>query len=269
MTDWKKIGDVAHLMCLANAAAFAYSVVMHSSSAVFDPVWRPEGFCVSNRDVPFWNSHDLCLYVDTIGAIVSGIIYFFLKDSPGMAPANELVKFNILGIFAHGLGHAGISKAMRDGVVPESGLLDVLGNASSLDLLKQVGSFIFFWVFLLKATMPTSSFKIVVPMAIVSSIMGAIVPGQFGFTYTQTVLLFAFSLNQLMRPSEEKTVEYARYPLMVGVPLSFIAWIESTQCSKFVMGIGGHLIYDAYIPISVIFFYLVCWKDTKGKSKME
>mmetsp|Transcript_14179 Transcript_14179/g.21290 ORF Transcript_14179/g.21290 Transcript_14179/m.21290 type:complete len:273 (+) Transcript_14179:80-898(+) len=270
MTDWKKVGDSAHLFCMLNAAIFAFIVVMHNESAIFDDVWRHDGFCVSNRDVPYFNSHDLCLYFDTASAIIVGLIYYKFKDTPGMEPANELVKFNVFGIFGHGVGHGFISQAMRSGTVASSpdDVLDLIANSSLIELVQKFGPLLFFWLMLLKATMPKGSFGVVVPMATVAAFMNAIVPLQFGFTFVQTVLLFAFSVNQLMRPDVEKDKVYALYPMYVGCPLSVIAWIESTQCSNFVMAIGGHLIYDAYIPISMIYFYFVCWKDC-SQSKVK
>merc|ERR1711862_50632 len=57
----------------------------------------------------------------------------------------------------------------------------------------------------------------------------------------------------------EKTMEYGLFPLLVAAPLSLIGWIESTTCSWFAIHIGGHLIYDAYIPISIILYYQICW----------
>ena len=269
MKYYKKTGDAAHIFILTNAAIFAYAVVMHNESKIFDKVWRPDGFCISNKSVPHFNSHDLCLYFDTIGAIAAGMIYYFFNDTAGMGDANELVKNNIFGIFAHGLGHGQLSHAMiQTSVMTHSqsqsleDVFDIIANASLMGLIQQFGPVLFFWTFLLKASMPNESYrKVVGPLAVIASVLQIIVPPQFGFTYVQTVLLFAFSFKQLMRPDVEKNEIYARYPIYVGCPLSVIAWIESTQCTNFVMGMGGHLIYDAYIVISMIYFYIVCWKD--------
>lgn len=267
--DWKKFGDNVHILVVANTFLFAIAVVVYNSSDIFDSLWRPDGFCVSNKNVPYWNSHDLCLYFDTIGAIVIGFTYYMMKDKPGMEPANEMIKFNIFGIFAHGLGHGVISKALRDGAVPEvdGDRLQEIFNSPTNELLTSSGGIVLFWLGLLKATMPKSSFKVYAPLSLIATVLNILVPERFGFTFVQTVLLLSFSINQLMRPSQEKTFEYALYPLITGLPLSFIGWFESTQCSKFVINIGGHLIYDAYIPVSMMCFYLICWKNTTQKIK--
>lgn len=96
---------------------------------------------------PYWNSHDMCLYVDTIMAAVVGVLYFALKKSPGMdsgtlssvlcffdiswlesyslfsfvRTANMLVKGNILGILGHGIAH-GVSLSMDTVERKEAGL---------------------------------------------------------------------------------------------------------------------------------------------------
>lgn len=199
---------------------------MYNDSDLFDPVWQPEGFCVSNRETPYWNSHDLCLYFDTIFALLHGVIYFALRNQPGMDPANELVKFNILGVLGHGLGHGAIAKAMRDGITPDSsetGLETMMGQPP-VEVVMRLLPFLVFWVFLLKATMPTAKMNVILPMSFVSMFGNALVPQQFGFTYVQTLLLLAFSVNQLLRPPNEKGLAYGLFPLIAGFPVSKWKW---------------------------------------------
>lgn len=260
------IGDAAHLLVMTNSLIFAYAVVFHNSSPIFDPIWRPGGFCVMNQDIPFFNSHDLCLYADTVGSLVVGLLYWSLKDQPGMNYANDLIKSNIIGIFAHGVAHEGISKSLRDGdAVSSLTLFEILNSAPIQESALQLGGLSFFWAALLKSAMPTGSFKTIIPVVIGSAIVHLFVPPQFVFTFVQTVLLIASSLNQIMYiPKEKKgSAVYALFPLMVPFPLCCIGWLESTQCSNFVINIGGHLVYDAYIPFSVICFYLICYNLSK------
>lgn len=197
---------------------------MHNDSKIFDPVWRLDGFCVSNKDVLYWNSHDLCLYFDAIAAILHFLLFLALKGSPGMEAANELVKFGILGVFGHGLGHGAIAKAMRDGITPESDSsvagLDAMLELSAMEAIYRLLPFILFWILLLKASLPKASFTIILPMTVVSIFFNTLTPPRLGFTYVQTVLLLAFSVNQLLRPVNEKDSTYALYPVIVGFPVS-------------------------------------------------
>lgn len=216
-------GDLTHLALILNASVFAYAVVMHNDSEIFDPVWQPEGFCVSNRETLYWNSHDLCLYFDTVFALLHGLMYLGLRNQPGMDPANELVKFNILGILGHGLGHGAIAKAMRDGVQTSDSSqtgLDTMMEQTPLEAVMSIFPFVVFWILLLKATMPTAKMNVILPMTAVSILGNVFVPQRFGFTYVQTVLLLAFSVNQLLRPSDQKGFAYALFPIISGFPVS-------------------------------------------------
>ena len=215
-------GDWSHVALILNASIFAYAVVVHNGSNIFDPVWRPEGFCVMNRDIPYWNSHDLCLYFDTAASVAFGLLYIALKNSPGMESANDLVKFGILGTFGHGLGHGAISKALREGKIPDDthSSASVMSDMPWTEAVVMLLPFLVFWIFLLKASMPQASLQVLLPMTLVSLVFNIMTPPQFGFTYVQTVLLLAFSLNQLLRPQKDKDFAYALYPIVVGLPLS-------------------------------------------------
>merc|ERR1719215_259494 len=93
-------------------------------------------------------------------------------------------------------------------------------------------------------------------------------PSRFGFTYVQTVLLLLFSTNQLLLPAEEKGRSYALFGIIVSFPVSLVGWVESTQCSVFVKDyLYGHLVYDAYIPCSMLFWYL--WVFAVNREKQD
>jgi hypothetical protein len=139
-----------------------------------------------------------------------------------MEPANELVKFGILGVFGHGLGHGFISKAIRDGVTSESDFgFGALSKMTAIEAITRLFPLLLFWVFLLKASMPKTSFNVILPMTAVSTFFNISTPQRFGFTFVQTVLLLAFSVNQVLRPANEKdSPAYALYPVIVGFPVS-------------------------------------------------
>jgi len=106
--------------------------------------------------------------------------------------------------------------------------------------------------------------QIVVAAAIVVAAQ-LFIPNIFGFTFTQTILMLAFSINQLCRNVKEKDFAYAMYPTLVGLPLTMVGWMESTQCTNFVRDMFyGHLVYDAFIPISMLVWYCWCYARAKG-----
>lgn len=108
-----------------------------------------------------------------------------------MEQANELVKFGILGVFGHGLGHGAISKAMRDGITPESDSsiagLDAMLEISAMEAIYRLLPFILVWILLLKASLPKVLFTVILPMTVVSTIFNILTPQRFGFTYVQTI----------------------------------------------------------------------------------
>jgi len=185
-----------------------------------------------------------------------------------MDSANEFMGASILGIFGHGIGHGLTAKAIREqGELPDDGA--ALSSNENSHLTQAVG-LIVFWLFLLNTTMPKISKKVLIPIAAVCYTGQVYVPLQFSFTYVQTVLLLAFSINQLSRPTNEKQFAYGFYPLISGFPIILIGWLESTCCSRIPLrNIGGHLIYDAWIPVSLIGFYLTCYWTGVSKTKVK
>jgi hypothetical protein len=126
--------------------------------------------------------------------------------------------------------------------------------------LTQVVPLTIFWMCLIKASLPNVKTATVAVVVLGAQFFQLFVPNQFGFTYVQTVLMLAFSLNQLNRPTKEKDFSYALYAALVGLPVTMVGWMESTQCSAFVMDyLYGHVVYDAYIPCSMLVWYLTCY----------
>ena len=281
------IGDAAHIISLVNVMVFAVAVryYYHNDNdnnndalVAFDPLWKDQGFCVMNPDVPYWSSHDLCLYADTFLAAVSYAVYLLLRNEKGMKPANDMIKSNILGVFGHGIGHGAIAAGLRKEMVETAAtnatnnstaavagvaaltLWETLESNSVLETLQQWIPLMVFWLFMMKAAMPKGSNSAVACVALASAVCQLGFPLHFGFTYVQSVLFIVFHFNEIWnKDREEKGFEHVLYPILVGIPVGIIGWIESTLCSKGYILLGGHLIYDAYIPLSVLFFYMICW----------
>jgi hypothetical protein len=260
-----QFGDLFHMATLFFTFIFAYLVVLHFE--IFDPSWKEEGFCVKNRDVSHWNSHDMCFYFDTAASLLLVAVYFLYSGSQSPQVNKELIT-NIPGILGHGIAHGAIGRAIRmddsmyAGDVWETGYQRIKkGTTSTPELVQGLVALSLFWLFLIKATLPAWSYRGVALLSLVVMAIQAFIPQVFGFTYVQTVLLVLFSVAQLSRPSEEKGFSYALYPAIVGLPLALISFLESTMCSAFVRDwLYGHLVYDAYIPVSIFIWYLLCRK---------
>lgn len=272
--NYVRLGDTAHWLTIASTIIYAASVVGAYHSSLFDPEWRKNGFCVTNEDRPFWNSHDMCFYVDTLATGLLFLVYWNLKSTPGLSAANDHMKIGLPGIIGHGIGHGAIAAAMRDMDREEMDVMSTqygrfMEARTAWEMLMQILPGLIFWLTLLKASMSHSSNITVAAASVAAFVANLFVQGRFGFTFVQTILLLAFSANQLNRPKAEKDFSYAMYPLVVALPLTIVGWIESTQCSIFVRDyFYGHVIYDGFIPASVLVWYLLCYANAKGKVKV-
>jgi hypothetical protein len=254
------LGDAGHCLSILNSVVFAACFVYFSSNEIdplFDEDWKRLGFCVTNPGVPLWTSHDLCLYVDFASAAILAALYWPQRKTPGMEHANLIMSTGILGVAGHGMGHGLIGYAMRKklGVEDSNGEEEIVQGPGVFSYF----IFLMFWIALLKTSIPNASFTFTVLLSVVVGAVQAQLPEQFGFTYVQTVLMIFFSCNQLIRPREEKDFHYTLYVWLVGVPITFVAWMESTQCSAFVKDrLYGHLVYDAFIPLGMLLWYSLC-----------
>ena len=78
MIRYETIGNALNAFALVSVLAFTAAAVFYATpgSTFFDEEWVRHGFCVSNPEVPYWNSHDLCLYGDTM-LVAIGLINFW------------------------------------------------------------------------------------------------------------------------------------------------------------------------------------------------
>jgi len=283
-------GDAAHLVTLTSTLAFAFAVATRFDStdpSFFDPSWKRNGFCVTNIDVPYWTSHDACLYIDAVAALVLAAVYFALGDTPGLKMANSMMRNGIPGILGHGLGHGMVGREIRNGgtgfgdreEIAMTTYRTLASEGRGVDpnfWMTQLLPGAIFWFTLLKASCPNLKNTTIALMSLVSMSVQLFVPRLLGFTYVQTLLMVAFSINQLMLPSGDKReFSYALYPAMVGFPLTLVGWLESTQCTAFVRdNLYGHAAYDGFIPLGMLGWYLACYvhatatSSTKEKSKV-
>lgn len=262
--NFATLGDLTHLSVLLLSLSFAFLAVTRysdPSDTLFDADWKKEGFCVTNKDVPFYNSHDLCFYVDSVLGVLLGIVCLLLRQQPGMEEANKLLLVNVPGILAHGLGHAGIGASYRDGTLEENDIRG-LTPLESAEHLYQLSFLLVFWLGMTKACFASwKSIPGIVLLAVTITVFHSLaVPNAFGFTFVQTILLLLFSSDQMMQDRSSKGLEYFTYPLMMGLPLTLVGWMESMYCTSFVKDkLYGHLAYDAYIPISSLVWYIMIY----------
>jgi len=95
-----KLGDLANGVILAVSLLYAATVIYFTQQpdqSFFDETWKQDGFCIQNKDVPYWSSFDKCLYVDAFFSAVLAWMWYRWRNVQGMSKASELVPFVVLG----------------------------------------------------------------------------------------------------------------------------------------------------------------------------
>jgi hypothetical protein len=303
MEDSRWVGDASHVISLIGTITFAAAVMYEvsglqsrkaaagsgsttnsnasNSTRIFDPAWvETGGFCIANANESYGNSHDMCLWVDTCLALMCCVLYALWRKVPGMASANTLFQAGIPGVLVHGMVHgfagndfrkkyqAQISSSNKENVFLDDST-DLLSHGWLPPLDYNVVGHYLFWIFMFKAAMPNIRFSWITLLSVVVGYTQIWVPQIYGFTYTQTVLLLAFSINQLARPRAEKDWAYALYPVFVGLPLIVVGWMESLACHDWVGPyLYGHVVYDAYIPLAMMAWYTTLYlRNTSTASR--
>jgi len=84
-----------------------------------------------------------------------------------------------------------------------------------------------------------------------------VLPRIWVFGYVQTLLLVVYGIQQLscVPRAQKRGLEYALTPLLSSLPLGCIAWAESTLCRDVMMDVGGHVVFDACIGLSLLALY--------------
>jgi hypothetical protein len=296
-------GDIGHVATLFSAVVFAVSVITlvdqqkndgghdqhdnngnnengisnksSSSFLSFDPQWQREGFCVAHPETPSVSSHAVCLYVDVLLAVVMALTYWPHRNRTALRHANLLVSTNVLATIGHGLAHGGLAYHMyqqlqqkQTGMANEDAAVQTKETATMMDWFVLP---VLFWLPLMKASMSNAPMVVVAISALLANGLLTTVPPNLGFTTVQTILLVAFSCDQLLRPPDEKRdLHYVLFAWMVSFPLTLVGWMESTMCTAFVRSaLYGHLGYDAYIPLSLLAFYLLCIRNANHHQQQQ
>lgn len=237
-----------------------------SPSITMDEPTRIDGFCVTNPDDPYTNSHMLSFYADVVLSLVSLVV---VHTTPSGSTAREMLERSIPGVFGHGLGHLFISFSTKPDPNIKSSLYSTLLASPMYLQISALPVLFFFWYSLMKTNKYIPPLHLYVN-AIVHSfvLLTPIVPVSSSFAYVQTVLVLTLNFYDIFyRPNDEKDVAYNWY-WTVSIPFSTVAWIEATACTSFLRDVGGHMWYDASIPLAIlIFYYLVRGFETPMKVK--
>jgi hypothetical protein len=251
-----------------------------------DPEWRiGQGFCVTAPETPYQSSHDACMYVDLLLALVLWSVHRTWHTVPGMESANTLYQAAIPSIVIHGLAHGSIAYFLRrmvavDGIssppanTPSSSSSSLEMGLHGLDTLAwpyqvtwHVGLAWFWWTMIQASLYNCSRHTALWMTCILWIVHSWVVPADGNFTFVQTTLMVISSVNQLCLSHCKKGMAYAMFPWISSLPLTCMGWMESLYCNAFVKEhLYGHVAYDAFIPLSILMWYVACYVHSTSSS---
>lgn len=247
-------GDAINCLVLANTAAFLGAVILHAfgHASLFSTSFLTEGFCVGFKETPLLQSHVLCFYVDSVCALILWALSRRSHAAKGFAPLASAA----LGVFGHGVAHLGIGAGwMASGTDPRPGLLRENVPVAH-NVLAMAGMWLFFFALLRSAPNVPHSHAAFHALLHAPALC-LLVPPRFGFTYVQTVLLLVACTYDLFSPAHKKDRYYDLAALLINLPVGMVAWVEALGCDSFFKSLGGHVWYDATIPLSMFVYYAV------------
>jgi hypothetical protein len=162
------------------------------SPEYFDDDWIRHGFCVSNADTTWLNSHSLSFYADVVLALFIARLF---ANQPKSAPPLQaaLLSGAIFGVFGHGLGHLylgtntqGMDLRFRPEDIPMS-------VASILVTVMAFGA-------IFQGTMPLSSRSRLAMTAVVATAGFTVldIAPKLNFVYAQAAIYISNALHMLI-----------------------------------------------------------------------
>jgi len=239
-------------------------------SELFDQQFVQDGYCIINKDIPYWSSHDLCFYWDVLLVMIGGIVYHALKDSgPAMKESDEIFKFTILSHLMHAMAHGFLGHHDRTMNEDEktSSISEKYLAMGMMELTMNVLVGLAFWFVMLKAIMYKTS-NSSIALASIPAFAGIIfVRTNMTLGYVQAVIAMAAASEKLNDSKVEKNFDYCALSV-ASMAISLVPWIESVACESVASKFGGHLMYDLSIPIFFMVAYVTSWihfnKDLNG-----
>jgi hypothetical protein len=257
-----RLGDIANACVLVNTSAFLAFALADSAGLIqwASPSFRKLGFCVANPNSIALSSHMLCFYTDTVFAI--GFMLFVRRHKETMPGIKgSALELGAGGIFGHGAAHLGLAfgalPADGDARVVESGIIGALTNPMDLALI--FGLAAFYYSILRSAP----NVQHALPHSLLhGAALRLVVPGKFGFTYVQTTLLWIAAAYDMRRASKDRF--YDLNAALISLPVGLVSWAEALACDSFMgqtaltfKSIGGHVWYDACVPLSMLAYCAV------------
>lgn len=258
------LGDIIYVGILCGSLTYLGFVMAITNGywdgELFGENWPKEGFCVSFPGT-YFDSHYLSFYADLCLVVLMKLIV--TKSSlPKDHPAINVLQGHIPSLAAHGVGHLSITAYF--------GSTEGFGTLSEKGKYHAILTFIFlsaFFVNFIRKPFPWDT-KFVAVQAVVHAYCACfVVPTIYLFVYVSLVYNFNLCFYKLLR--EPRHQFYTMEALVHRLPIIIMTWLESLWCDSLLIYIGGHMFFDAMIPVSAILFYYVAWSQTTKSLKKD
>ena len=257
-----RAGDVAKAIVLVLCGSFLSAIALHETGHldVFAPTYQIEGFCISNRDGSRWaQSHAISWYADSAMAVGMALLVM-AGDRRGMSEESLVpIRKNAVSLFGHGQGHlflalqtthdSGASRAFED-----------------LDALQRIVVFcvLFFVWFGFMRDRRRSLATTLAFAAGHNALQCFLLPTRFFFTHVLMAVLLGSAIRKLSLPAHEKDIYYDLEAWLVDVPIMLMSFGEALSCDSFLARFGGHVWFDAVVPIGFTAYYVLLVSTGRG-----
>ena len=306
MSYYRTLGDVVNYAFLVlNVVITSIAMLGLPDASAYDSWWTENGFCVNQAPPDPATGRRLHLHLDTeilccLVLVTSAIVtHLFLQKSKSTktSPLNSSSSSNqqllllrmqggVLANAAHGLGHLFVYYS--PGPPPAISLHwkdDPMALANIIMLLC-------FWVGVLRAVVLSISHygtAVMLAVAILTAQYLLNVPPNLSFTFSQSVIFLAGSIDQLIlvRQRQQRQQQPTRKPQQQSskgeddnfcyalialsfLPNMFLYALEMTYCTKILAPIGGHAIYDTYLSVQpFLLYFAVQLHETNTARKLK
>jgi len=261
-----RIGDILHLLSILIVCAQFGAMLtdINGATNIFSEFYSKQGFCRSTEESHGFDSFKICAIIDTAYCIFAAIFLWTFPHTDRLKENSNEIWKGIPGVFFHGMAHFNqyYTQSNDDVSLPRIYLyLSLVQHA------KRFFPLLLMWFFLIKFVL-SSNKGAAIGTPFIIFVHYCFVPQRIAFAYVNAILIILFSIANLLR--SEKDFWYDLYASVVSFPITLVGWMEGYFCLEFVLGFGGHALYDGWICVGNIIFLLIALALTDkpdGKKK--
>jgi len=269
------VGNIGLIILLIGTTLVTYCMLyQYPSTSSFDTHWLSHGFCVTNPETTWINSHALSFYADAVLAMIIAHLYTTAQTTPAKSDATTtttpplqaaMLRGAIMGVFGHGAGHLYL------GLHPQG--MDLRFRPNNDDILISCASTavtVMAFAAIFQGTMPLSSSQRLFLTALIATAGFTVldVEPNLNFVYAQAAIYVSNALHMLTLSAEDKSsAVYAIYPYF-QLPVLAVGVMESTACTGFLQRFGGHMLFDSSIGIGTIIIELLARRMEDGRAEL-